>query len=110
MCLVLAILMLCNKIQGIKDPLTRGTVALLLGCIHRSAIGLHKSCIATKPQITRCIGGMRMQAFVSSTVEVLQNLCREPHPTVFIPALHSLSVTVDAVGNVLVAYGQWNQH
>jgi len=41
---------------------------------------------------------MRMQAFVSSTIEVLQNLCREPHPTVFIPALHSLSITVDAVG------------
>ncbi|XP_071711040.1 protein SWEETIE [Rutidosis leptorrhynchoides] len=71
---------LLNDINGVTDPNYAGSIALALGCIHRSA------------------GGMALSSLVPSTVNSISSLAKSSKASLQAWALHGLLLTIEAAG------------
>ncbi|XP_038985409.1 protein SWEETIE isoform X2 [Phoenix dactylifera] len=71
---------LLGELVAATDPNYIGSIALSLGCIHRSA------------------GGMALSALVPSTVSSLSSLAKSPNASLQLWALHALLLTIEAAG------------
>lgn len=83
----LARLLLTNAISA-QTATQKGSLALALGCIHRS------------------VGGMALSALVPSTVQVLCALAKDPTDALHIWSLHGLWLTAEAAGLSYVPHVQ----
>ncbi|KAK1433251.1 hypothetical protein QVD17_10160 [Tagetes erecta] len=79
---------LAADVTGTTDPHYAGSIALALGCIHRSA------------------GGMALSSLVPSTVNSLSSLAKSPIASLQLWALHGLLLTVEAAGLSYVSHVQ----
>ncbi|XP_076960722.1 protein SWEETIE-like [Bidens hawaiensis] len=79
---------LLADVTGATDPNYAGSIALALGCIHRSA------------------GGMALSTLVPSTVSTISLLAKSPIPSLQVWALHGLLLTVEAAGLSYVSHVQ----
>nr|XP_029117887.1 LOW QUALITY PROTEIN: protein SWEETIE [Elaeis guineensis] len=71
---------LLGELVAAADPNYIGSIALSLGCIHRSA------------------GGMALSTLVPSTVSSLSSLAKSPNASLQLWALHALLLTIEAAG------------
>ncbi|KAG9458284.1 hypothetical protein H6P81_002792 [Aristolochia fimbriata] len=79
---------LLGDLVGISDPGYIGSIALSLGCIHRSA------------------GGMALSTMVPATVSAISSLAKSPNASLQTWSLHGLLLTIEAAGLSYVSHVQ----
>lgn len=80
--------LLLGELNGIADSNYAGSIALALGCIHRSA------------------GGMALSTLVPATVSSISSLAKSAIPSLQIWSLHGLLLTIEAAGLSFVSHVQ----
>ncbi|XP_068658237.1 protein SWEETIE isoform X2 [Aristolochia californica] len=79
---------LLGDLVGLSDPGYIGSIALSLGCIHRSA------------------GGMALSTMVPATVSAISSLAKSPNASLQTWSLHGLLLTIEAAGLSYVSHVQ----